>query len=359
MKAGFVLCLALLLPGALHAQTAWKQDFKRVEVADGIVAFVANESPGGVVQGNITLISGSQHSLVIDSGQYPSLARRVIELIDASGAPPVRWLVNTHWHGDHLLANVAFEQAYPELIVIQHAETARLGAKEYADWQTESLPRLRTLPESLEKQLAEGRTSDGKPLDDAAKESMRINLMLVRQLLPTALETRWDAPDVTFADTLTLDLGGRRVALRNLGKANTTGDIVAWDEKTKTLVTGDIVVSPTPYSFGSYHSEWIDVLAAMRTLQPAHIVPGHGEVMRDDDYLRQLATLLEETRTQVRAAIAQNRTLEQMKQEITLPAQQRLFAGDDPNRIRAFRSFYLAPGIEQAYKEAKGEPRSE
>ena len=73
-----------------------------------------------------------------------------------------------------------------------------------------------------------------------------------------------------------LDLGGRKVELRFFGPANTTGDLALWDPRTRTLVTGDIVVAPTPYSFGSYHSEWIGVLDAMRALKPARIVPGHG-----------------------------------------------------------------------------------
>jgi glyoxylase-like metal-dependent hydrolase (beta-lactamase superfamily II) len=164
---------------------------------------------------------------------------------------------------------------------------------------------------------------------------------------------------MTITQSATLDLGGRVVALHHFGKANTTGDVVAWDATTRTLVTGDVVVAPAPYSFGSYHSEWIEVLAALRGLKPAHIVPGHGEVMADDSYLQRLSALLAETRTQVRKAVADGKSLEQMQQEITLPEFERQFANGDPAVIRGFREFYLAPGIPQAYKEAKGEPRSE
>ena len=96
----------------------------------------------------------------------------------------------------------------------------------------------------------------------------------------------------------------------------------------------------------------------LRALEPARIVPGHGEVMRDDAYLRRLAALLAETRTQVRAAIADGLTLEQVREQVTLAEFEQEFAGDDPARVRAFRAFYLQPGIEQAWKEAKGEPRS-
>ena len=352
--------IALLVAGhAAAADPAWRQDYRAVDVADGIVAYVAGESPGGVVQGNITVISGKDASLVVDAGQYPALARRIIDDIEARGLPPVRYLVNTHWHGDHLLANYVFEDAYPDLVTIQHAETARVGAKEYADWRDKRIPELRDYPAKLDKAADSGRTSKGIVLTDEQRESFRIDARLIRQWMETSADTRWNAPDRTIDADAKLDLGGRDVWLRFLGKANTTGDLAVWDPKTRTLVTGDIVVSPTPYSFGSYHSEWIEVLDAMRALEPRRIVPGHGKVMDDDAYLRRLAALFAETRVQVRKAIANGRTLEQMQKEITLPDFEKQFAGDDPDRIRAFRAFYLEPGIPQAYKEARGEPRSE
>lgn len=357
MKA--LALIPLLLAGTAYAQAPWRQDFTATPVADGVTAFIAGESPGGVVQGNITVISGKTHSLVVDSGQYPGLARRVAEAIRASGAPPVRYLVNTHWHGDHLLANFVFEQAWPGLVVIQHGETARVGALQYADWRDKKLPDLATMAERMDKAVATGKTSKGVALDEEARQTFRIDAPLVRQWYADAADTRWDPPEMTFADEMTLDLGDRKVALRNLGKANTTGDIVVWDERTRTLVTGDIVVAPTPYSFGSYHSEWMEVLAKMKALQPARIVPGHGAVMHDTGYLERLTALLAETRAQVRAGIAKGQTLEQIQKAVALPAFEKQFAGDDPNRIRAFRQFYLGPGIGQAYKEAQGEPRSE
>ena len=357
----FLFCfVCMLVLGAAHAQTPdWQQDYRKVDVAEGVVSFIANDSPGGVVQGNVTVISGKRHSLVVDSGQYPGLARRMIEEIRASGVAPVRYLVNTHWHGDHLMSNFVFQEAYPQLTVIQHAETARMGVKTYADWATKQMDDLKAYPARLDKAAATGKTSKGVVLTEDQRESFRVDSVLLRQWLATSSDTRWDAPDETITETATLDLGGRSVTVRHFGKANTTGDLVVWDANTKTLVAGDVVVAPTPYSFGSYHSEWIEVLAAMRALEPARIVPGHGEVMSDDSYLKQLSALLAETRTQVRKAVADGRTLEQMQKEITLPDFEKQFAGGDPARIRAFRGFYLEPGIPQAYKEAKGEPRSE
>lgn len=337
----------------------FEQSFERVVVAEGVVAYIANEAPGGVVQGNITVISGTNASVVIDSGQYPELARRVAKDIRDSKLPAPKYLVNTHWHGDHLLSNFVFDEAFPGLVVLQHAETARMGPVFYADWGPAKVQEQLDYAVKMDTAAEKGVTSKGVKLDDDMRESFRIDADLVRKWGAQAQGTRWEAPDITITADANLDLGGRTVAIRHLGKANTTGDVVAWDEKTKTLVAGDIVVAPTPYSYGSYHSEWIDTLAVMRALKPAKIVPGHGEVMADDAYLALLQELLAETRRQVRAAIAAGKTLEQVKQDVRLPELEKRFAGDDAIRVRAFRQSYLEPGIGQAWKEAKGEPRSE
>lgn len=355
---------AALVPMFLASASAfaaddWRQDYEAVEVADGIVAYVAGESPGGVVQGNVVAISGDTATLLVDSGQYVDLARRIAADLRRRGLPPVRHLVNTHWHGDHLLANFVFREAFPGVEVVQHAETARAGKREYAEWTTKNIPELRVYPERLEKAAGTGVTSRGVALDDEQRENFRVDARLIRQWIATSADTRWDPPDRTIDRDTVLDLGGRKVELRFFGPANTTGDLALWDPRTRTLVTGDIVVAPTPYSFGSYHSEWIGVLDALRALKPARIVPGHGPVMDDDGYLLELAALLAATRAEVRKAIAAGRTLEQMQKEIALAEYQALFAGDDQDRARAFRAFYLAPAIGQAYKEAKGEPRSE
>lgn len=337
------------------AQTPFRQDHRAVPIAEGVTAFIAGEAPGGLVQGNITLISGERHSLLLDAGQYPALARRIVEEVRAKGLPPVKYLVNSHWHGDHLLANHAFKEAWPELVIVQHAETARAGERNYTDWH-EKAKGYAKLPEELEAAAERGTNAKGEPLDEQRRASNRANAALLRQWLAAGgADTRWTPPDMTFRDRLELDLGGRTVVVEHIGRANTAGDVVLWDERSRTLATGDIVVAPTPYSFGSYHSDWIETLAALRERKPARIIPGHGAVVQDDAYLRQLTALLEETRRQVRAGIAAGRNLEQLRADIRLPEFETQFAGTDADRIRAFREFFLKPGIEQAYKEARGE----
>ena len=96
------LAVTLLLAVTTHAQSDY--DFQVVPVADGITAFIAKESKSGVVQGNVVLIAGDNGAIVIDTGQFPPQARKMVAEIRKLTTQPVRALLLTHWHGDHLLA---------------------------------------------------------------------------------------------------------------------------------------------------------------------------------------------------------------------------------------------------------------
>jgi glyoxylase-like metal-dependent hydrolase (beta-lactamase superfamily II) len=355
--------LALLL--AAGPSAAWpappglpQQNYEIVQVAEGIHAFVAGESRSGVVQGNIVLIVGQEAALVVDAGQFPSTARRVAADIRRLTDRPVRVLVNTHWHGDHLLANHVLQESFPGLVTVAHAETRRAGPKFYGEWakQVAEFPRM---IQTLRERVATGKKRDGSPLSDDEKAGYAADADDLSAVLADVQDSRYTPADMTFEDEVTFHLGGREVRVSRLGRGNTAGDAVLWVPDAKVLVTGDTVVYPTPYSFGSFHGDWIGVLERMIALQPAKVVPGHGPVMSDTSYLRTLIELLAETRRQVRAAVQAGLNLEQTRKKVDLRRFERRLAGDSPDRARAFRDFFLVPGLERAYKEAKGEPLEE
>jgi glyoxylase-like metal-dependent hydrolase (beta-lactamase superfamily II) len=87
--------------------------FQRVQPTPHVTVFEAAEGTTGVVNGNILAVVGKDAVLVVDTGQFPSVARRVIAEIRSITSAPVKYVVNTHWHGDHLLGNDVFKQAYP------------------------------------------------------------------------------------------------------------------------------------------------------------------------------------------------------------------------------------------------------
>jgi hypothetical protein len=81
--------------------------------------------------------------------------------------------------------------------------------------------------------------------------------------------------------------------------------------------------------------------------------------MRDPSYIMKLISLLEDVRLQVQAAQKEGLSLADVRKRVTLDEWAARLAGDDDDRRPAFREFLVQPGLEQAYKEAAGQPITE
>jgi cyclase len=335
-----------------------KHDFEMVQVADGIYSFIANESNSGSVQGNVTLIVGDNSAILVDAGQFPSLAERMATKIREVTQKPVRVLINTHWHGDHLLANYVFREKFPGLMVIAHAEALPMMVKYYGNWDEQVAGFPKTI-ETVREHLKTGKRRDGTLMDEQQKFGLQMDIDALEQDMPEVRRMKFEPPDMTFTKEIHFDLGNRDVRVVNFGWGNTAGDAVIIVPDARVLITGDTVVYPTPYSFGSYHGEWIKVLHQLIAVDALKIVPGHGPVMENTSYIKTLIALLEDVRVQVQAAVKEGLDLPAVRKRVTLDDWNTKFAGDDKYRRRAFHDFFVVPGIEQAYKEAKGEPLTE
>jgi len=121
-------------------------------------------------------------------------------------------------------------------------------------------------------------------------------------------------PDLVFEGGLSLDLGGRRVELRDWRRANSPHDVTVYLPEERILFTGDIVVqSPLPYSGASWPVPWIEVLRGIEAMPVAALVPGHGPVQHDHAYTRQVRELLERVTSRVEAMAREGKTLEQIQ----------------------------------------------
>jgi glyoxylase-like metal-dependent hydrolase (beta-lactamase superfamily II) len=162
-------------------------------------------------------------------------------------------------------------------------------------------------------------------------------------------------PTLTVRDALVLRRGERTIEIRHLGRANTRGDLVVHLPRERVVITGDVLVAPVPFSFGSFLGDWVGTLAAVRALPADVIVPGHGMPQRDRAYLDRVSRLLEATLARVRAAVAEGKDLDATRAAVKLDDLKREFAGDDWRRQRAFDAFFVAPAVERAWREARGE----
>jgi cyclase len=335
------------------------ESYETVELGPGVVAFIAPEGRTGTVQGNTLVVIGRDAVLVVDTGQFPDLARRMIADIRKRTDKPVRYVVNTHWHGDHLLGNAQFLDAFPGVSIVNHVETRRLADKTYAGFADKARKEFPQYVTDMRAAVARGTRRSGAALSAQDKDYYTRQADELQAFLDQLPSFRYVRADAAFDRELRVDLGGREVRILHVGRGNTGGDTVVFVPDAKVVAAGDLVVYPTPYSFGSWLAEWPDTLAKVEAMGATAIVPGHGPVLRDHAYIDAVAALIRETRKQVGAAVKEGLSLEDTRKRVTLDAYRRTLAADDYWRLRAFDEFFLQPAVEQAYKEAKGEPLEE
>jgi glyoxylase-like metal-dependent hydrolase (beta-lactamase superfamily II) len=354
-----VLAAAAAVAAPDPSRSGPHQSYETVELAEGVVAFVAPEGRTGTVQGNTLVVIGRDAVLVVDTGQFPDLTKRMIADIRKRTDKPVRYVVNTHWHGDHLMGNAQFVDAFPGVTVVEHVETRRLADKTYTGFADKARKEFPQYVTDMRAAVARGTRKSGAVLTADDKDYYTRQADELQAFLDQLPSYRYVPADALFDRELRVDLGGREVRILHPGRGNTGGDTVVLVPDAKVVAAGDLVVYPTPYSFGSWLAEWPETLARVEALGASAIVPGHGPVLRDHVYLDTVAALIRETRRQVGAAVKEGLGLADTRKRVTLDDFRRTLAGDDYWRKRAFDEFFLQPAVEQAYKEAKGEPLEE
>jgi cyclase len=351
------ICLTLVA-GTARAQEYRGPQFTRTEVAPGVFAFVFDNPLGdaGGVDATAVVIINQSDVVVVDAQWTPTTTRRVIAEIRKLTPNPVRYVVNSHWHGDHWLGNQAYREAWPTVEFVAH-ETMLIDGKaqEITGLETFRTTGLPATVADLEKRYAGGVRRDGTPYTSTDSAAVRKQIGALRWIAPLLGEIAPVFPTLTISDSLVLRRGDRTIVIRYLGRGNTRGDLSVWLPADRVLVTGDLLVSPAPYSFGSFLGDWTKTLGSMRALPAAVIIPGHGAILRDWSYFDLFVELLNSTLRQAREAVARGLDLEATRKAVDLSALRERFTKGDVAVGRSFDAFFVAPAVERAWLEARGE----
>ena len=333
--------LAAASPG--RADTVNSRELQVRELAPGVYAIRHPDPTDDFPDGNTTVVIGEREVLVIDTCYLPSSADGDIALIRRWTDKPVRWVLNTHWHNDHVGGNQRYRLAWPGAEVVGHEETRRM-----VESRVPSYVRRFVAPDSrdgrqretLRRTAETGVDAKGAPVDAAGRAAAAASLARFERAATEFRSIVIEAPSGTFeTGGLRIDLGGRIVELKHLGRGNTGGDVVAWLPAERILVAGDLVDHPVPYAFAGYPSEWIGTLDRLAALDPLLVLPGHGEPLRGKAYIERVAALLRNLRQQVNDLLERNGgafPLEEVQKAIDLSAARRDFAGDDADNREFF-----------------------
>jgi len=234
--------IVLLAQFVAFADSAETKERTVTKLAEGVYEIRHPDAPDTFPQGDTLVVIGEKTVLVVDSCLLPSSTRQDIEQIRKWTDKPVTYLVNTHWHFDHTLGNATYQAAFPAIQIIAQKETQKV----IADFNPGAVTRYPERAQRFQKVLDSGKNPDGKPLTDGERKDYERSLAGLAPVVAEFKTATQVAPNVSFDRELNIDLGGRLVQIRFLGRGNTAGDTIIYLPKEKILMVADIYTPGAP-----------------------------------------------------------------------------------------------------------------
>jgi cyclase len=269
--------------GLLSADDPPKMKFNEVkQVAPGVYFRYSSIGPDGsnIPFGgcNNVWVVFEDYVVVIDAN-FPDGAEEVVAAVKKTTDKPIRYVLDTHHHGDHAYGNAVFAKAGASIVAQTNC----------ARWL---------------------RLSGAKEFEDAGKGPMGRK---------DVRDSKLKVPNLVFDDKLVLDDGTQRVEFLFLGHAHTPGDAFAYLPKHKLLCTGDACVNGAYNYMG--HSDlasWVRVMERAQQLDVKLVLPGHGPIA-SKELLEKQKRYFVDLRAQVKEGIDAGKTFNDIRKGIDLP----------------------------------------
>jgi glyoxylase-like metal-dependent hydrolase (beta-lactamase superfamily II) len=329
-------------------------NFEVQKIAEGVYAVIRKDLPGLMVDANNVFIINDEDVIVVDANGAPAITKQVLAALRKLTNKPVKYVINTHYHDDHIRGNQVYRDAFPNVEFIAQAFARDYLPNQGAVNRKNFLEGAAGFLKDLKGLLAENKSLLGGEMTAEERASLSSDIRLVELVLSEGAQAQTILPTITVENRLTLHRGNRVIDIRHFGSGHTGADLVVHLPKEGILITGDLVVSPIPL-VGNPQSNvgaWASTLEKLMALQATTIVPGHGQIMRDDDYLKLLANLFHSIKQQTVAAVERGETLEQARKSVNLEEFRKRFIGESRVRKIAFNMYVAGPAVAAAYREA-------
>jgi cyclase len=278
LLAGMILALAIgvaLTPAPAAAQGRAAPPAELKQISNDLYFFY--EFAGS----NAVFMVTDEGVLVIDTRTHPRPGQALLDMIRKVTDKPIKWVINSHFHGDHHFGNAPFKAAGATFVA--QAETARIMQHVQA------------------KEMA--RRIDG--FKNQGLDPNEVKLVL---------------PDVTFDTTMTIKLGGREVRLMYLGPGQQAGDTFVAIPHARALFTpGAFGKRSMPnMAFTPSVDSWVKLLEQVAAMDVDRILPAHGDVATRAD-VKELAAMLADEYATVKDAVGKGMSVDDAIKTLTFP----------------------------------------
>lgn len=225
---------------------------------------------------NSAVLITDEGVLVVDTGMHPDDAERVLGEIRKYTDAPIRYVINSQFHGDHYMGNVVFQREGATFIA--HKDTQKI------------------IEERFQSEV------ETRSFADRGQDPAEVVLVL---------------PDILFESRMTLELGGRTVELIYLGAGQNEGDTLIYFPHARALHTGGVFHNRSwaNTSYTPSFDGWLTVLREMKSIDADTYLPPHGALATGDD-LDAFIQFIDELNSGVRAAVDDGMPLQTMLEQL-------------------------------------------
>lgn len=301
-----VFVFVLVLVVSFFSAQAYN-NYEPVEVSDNLYVII---NPQG---GNIAFLVTRKGVLVVDAGATPQNGKAIVEAIRSITRKPIKYLILTHLHGDHVNGVAGFPK---DVKIIAHKDFEKNNEKF----------NKKNLENYMENVLPEHLASLKQQLDSISNKESKEYLELTNtynshvNYLENIKQIEFRKPDITFEDYYRLKFADQRIMLEYPGPGHTSDNIVVKFSNHNVIHAGDLVFNKEfPYLIVEHGVDvynWIRILDDLYKENIVTVIPGHGDIGRkvtlkyQSDYFKDLSHKIE-------ALMNAKKGLEEIKKEIT------------------------------------------
>jgi glyoxylase-like metal-dependent hydrolase (beta-lactamase superfamily II) len=284
------ICFTFILSVIITSLSAQQSPhFDLIKLSDGIYAAIHKQ--GGHAICNAGIIDLGKETLIFDTFMTPQAAEDLVEAVEALELSPIKYVINSHHHNDHVRGNQVFDEsvaifsaAQTRALMEKHESTAIEQEKSYAPQRYASLQeKVKTAEDPI----------------DITEIEMWLGyyegMMQSHPILVTTL------PNFTFENQFNFFGASRNIELLEFLDGHTPSDVVMYLPAEKILFTGDLLfVKCHPYLGDGNLDQWIQTLEMLKEMDVKKYIPGHGPAGQKEDlnalisYINHIKNLVEE-----------------------------------------------------------------